>query len=285
MSVEGNPPVAEESFGEIVTEQGRAGWEAITADPAGALIGLDFDGVLSPIVPDPDRAYALPAAVDAMAALAGRIGTLAVITGRPVAAALRLGGFADRPELADLIILGQYGVERWDAATGRISSPEPPPEIQQVRDRLPALLADCGFPNLYVEDKGRAIGVHTRRAADPAAALTAITAPLLDLAESLGLQAEPGRNVVELRAGGFDKGSALAALVTERGARSIAYAGDDLGDLAAYDTVDLLRDRGTPGLLLCSASAEQDALRPRADVVCAGPAGIAAFLDRLARAL
>ncbi|WP_035756844.1 trehalose-phosphatase [Granulicoccus phenolivorans] len=275
----------EQLFSDVTTPQGRAGWAAIIADPAAALIALDFDGVLSPIVADPEQAYVLPAAVDAMAELGGRIGTLAVITGRPVQAALRLGGFAGRAGLEKLIILGQYGVERWDAATGELTTPEPPAEIQQVRDRLPALLAECGQPDLYVEDKGRAIGVHTRRASDPQAALDAITGPLLDLADELGLQAEPGRNVVEIRAAGFDKGSALQGLVAERTAGAVAYAGDDLGDLAAFDTVDRLRAAGTPGLLLCSASDEQDALRPRADVVCAGPAGIAAFLTHLAGAL
>ena len=38
------------------TEAGRRGLAALRADPAGALVALDYDGVLAPIVDDPAQA-------------------------------------------------------------------------------------------------------------------------------------------------------------------------------------------------------------------------------------
>ncbi len=62
----------------------------------------------------------------------------------------------------------------------------------------------------------------------------------------------------------------------------MVFGGDDLGDLPAFDAVDALRQEGLGGLLLCSASAEQDALVARADVVLDGPDAVAEWLTALA---
>ena len=43
---------------ENTTADGRAGLAALLADPARALVGLDFDGTLAPIVADPAQARA-----------------------------------------------------------------------------------------------------------------------------------------------------------------------------------------------------------------------------------
>lgn len=258
---------------------------AFTGDPGAALVAVDFDGVLSPIVDDPDRAYALPAAVQGLGALGSRIGQVAVVTGRPAEAAVRLGRFTEVAGLERLVVLGQYGVERWEAATGELTVPPEPPEIDRLRAELPHVLASLGLAELYVEDKGRALGVHTRRASDPAAALARITGPLGELAAGLGLQTEPGKNVIEIRATGFDKGATLTALAAEVGARSVAYAGDDLGDLAAYDAVESLCSQGIPGVKVYSASSEPNALVDRADVIVQGPAGVGTWLDELSTLL
>ncbi len=93
-----------------VTPEGRAGLAALLGDPGQALVALDFDGTLSPIVADPAAARAHPGAVPALRRVAAAVGTLAVITGRPAASAVDLGGFAAVP---DLIVLGHYGLERW----------------------------------------------------------------------------------------------------------------------------------------------------------------------------
>ena len=70
------------------TEAGRAGLAALLRAPGRALIALDYDGTLAPIVTDPADARPHPAAVAALRRLAPLVGTLAVITGRPARAAV-----------------------------------------------------------------------------------------------------------------------------------------------------------------------------------------------------
>lgn len=266
-----------------VTQAGREGLEALVSRPGKALIGLDFDGTLAPIVADPEQARAHPDAVPALAALAPKVAAVAVITGRPPAVVVRNGGFEGVPGLEHLVVLGHYGAERWDAATGTVTAPAPHPGVAAVRAELPGLLDRVGaWRGTWIEEKGRAVAVHTRRADDPQAAFEALREPLAELAARHGLVVEPGRRVLELRPPGMDKGVALTKFARETGAESVLYAGDDLGDLAAYAAIDELRATGVPGLLVCSGSEEVTELRERADVVTDGPAGMVRLLRALA---
>lgn len=259
--------------------------QAVMQRPDQTLIAIDFDGTLSPIIDDPDAAFAHPAAVAALSRLGPLVGVIAVITGRPARTAVRLGGFQSAPGLASMVVLGQYGVERWDAATDEFSIPPEPPEITAVADELPAILEHLGLTDVRVEHKGRAIGVHTRELGDAVAAFERLSEPLGELAARHGLLIEPGKNVLEIRAPGFDKGHALRQLVEEKAVRAVIFAGDDLGDLPAFRAVEELRDEGVPGLLISSASQEEDALSEIADLVVPGPEGVAEWLTRLAETL
>ncbi|MGC0376535.1 trehalose 6-phosphate phosphatase [Streptomyces sp. SAI-229] len=266
------------------TQAGREGLEALLSRPGKALIGLDFDGTLAPIVADPEQARAHPDAVGALAALAPRVAAVAVVTGRPAGVAVRHGGFAGVAGLEHLVVLGHYGAERWDAVTGTVTAPAPHPGVAAVRAELPGVLDRVGaWQGTWIEEKGgRAVAVHTRRAADPQAAFEALREPLAGLAARHGLIVEPGRMVLELRPPGMDKGVALLEYARDIGAESVLYAGDDLGDLPAYTAVDKLRSAGTPGLLVCSGSDEVTELRERADLVVDGPAGVVGLLRALA---
>jgi len=263
------------------TPEGQAGLTVLLRDPGGALVALDFDGTLAPIVPDPMDARAHPGAPAALRRLSGRIGTLAVITGRPAAVAVELGGLGDVP---GIVVLGHYGVERWES--GVLSAPATPPGLAKARAELPTVLAAAGaHPGTWIEDKGRSLAVHTRRADDPDGALALIRAPLTALAERTGLVEEPGRMVIELRPPGMDKGAALTNLVAERRSRAVLFCGDDLGDLAAFRTVRELRSAGIAGVTVCSGSAEVTALAEAADLVVDGPDGVVALLGAIAVAL
>ncbi|MFF4651771.1 trehalose-phosphatase [Streptomyces sp. NPDC001380] len=275
---------------EPTTAAGAEGLAVLAADPSHAVVALDFDGTLAPIVPDPDSARAHPGAVPALARLAPLVGAVAVVTGRPAGVAVRYGGFAGVPGLEHLVVLGHYGAERWDAVTGEVRAPGVHPGVAAVRAELPGFLDRIGaWEGTWVEDKGRAVAVHTRRTEDPDTALAQLREPLLRLAGEHGLVGEPGRMVLELRPPGVDKGVALGDFLHERKARSVLYAGDDLGDLAAYAAVEQLRGEGVPGLLVCSATADGEApvreLQERADLVVPGPAGVVALLDALADVL
>ncbi|MFG3021931.1 trehalose-phosphatase [Streptomyces sp. NPDC048254] len=264
------------------TPAGREGLEALLSQPRSALVGLDFDGTLAPIVADPEQARAHPDAVPALAALAPKVAAVAVITGRPAEIAVRYGGFAGVPGLDHLVVLGHYGAERWDAATGEITAPPPHPGIAAVRAELPAVIEAAGARGTWIEDKGHAVAVHTRRADDPQATFESLRAPLTDLATRHALIVEPGRLVLELRPPGMDKGVALREYAREIGAGAVLYAGDDLGDIPAFAAVEKLRAEGTPGLLVCSGSEEVTELAERSDLVVNGPEEVVRLLRTLA---
>ncbi len=260
------------------TAEGREGLAALLREPGRALIGLDYDGTLSPIVDDPAAAHGHPEAAAALARIAGLIGTVAVITGRPAALAVKLGGFSEVP---GLIVLGHYGWERWQ--DGALTSPPSPPGIAAARERLPGVLSRAGAPEgTWTEDKGHALAVHTRRTPDPEGTLASLRGVITELASETGLVLEPGRLVLELRPHGTDKGAALTALAAERDPSAVLFAGDDLGDLAAFAAVDSLRGTGVAGVKVCSSSAEVTALADQADLTVDGPAGVIALLKALA---
>jgi trehalose 6-phosphate phosphatase len=260
------------------TPAGRDGLAALLAPPDRALVCLDFDGTLSPIVPDPDQARAhpdVPPALERLASLGVRV---AVVTGRPAALAVEYGRL-DR--VAGLVVLGHYGLERWEA--GEVTAPPEAAGVAEARRRLPDLLRGLGAPEgTWVEDKGRAVAVHTRRTPEPQAALDDLRGPLQALAEETGLVVEPGRMVLELRPAGSDKGAAVRSLVDAERPSVVVFVGDDLGDLPGFDAVSRLREDGLPGLLVCSGSTEVTAIAERADLVVEGPEGVAALLGAVA---
>ncbi|MCK9874431.1 trehalose-phosphatase [Frankia sp. Ag45/Mut15] len=263
------------------TPAGGAGLAALLTAPQRALVALDYDGTLSPIVARPADAVPAAGAVEALLAISRLVGTVAIITGRPVAAVLELTRLEKLADLGDFVILGQYGLQRWDSQRREITSPDPLPGVAAVRAALPGVLRDAP-PGTVVEDKHHALVVHVRRAADPDAALAALSPALTTLATENGLEAAPGKRVLELRPPGHDKGGALRELVATRGARSVLVAGDDLGDLPAFDAVEELRATGVPGIAVCSDSPEvPNAVRERADLVVGGPAGMVSLLEVL----
>jgi trehalose 6-phosphate phosphatase len=264
------------------TPTGRWALQRLVADPSQALIALDFDGTLAPIVSDPAAATAHPQAAETLARLAAVVGHLVILTGRPAAVAVRLGGFESVAGLKRLVVLGQYGAERWEAGRGVVGIPAAPAGLSAARRELPSVLARADASGADIEDKGAALAVHVRRMTDPEGAMARLRDPLQRLARRCGLRLEPGRLVLELRPRGVDKGRALRSILTETGARTVAYAGDDLGDLAAYDAVEEVRAHGLAGLLLCAGSAEVSELAERADIVLDGPAAVVGWLRQLA---
>jgi trehalose 6-phosphate phosphatase len=260
------------------TPAGRAGIAALLDDPAGALLALDYDGTLAPIAADPERARVEVGAREAVAGAARVFGTVAIVTGRGAAQAVRIGAFEAVP---GMVVLGHYGLQRW--SNGRLDSPEPAPGVATARRRLPTLLT--GAPEgVAVEDKTHSLAIHTRRATDPAAAFEQLREPLGRLASDSGLELVAGRFILELRPPGTDKGGALHTLVAERAARAVLFAGDDLGDLPAYEAVEAMRGAGVPGVTVCSASTEVSELARRADLVVNGPSGVVELLAALGKA-
>jgi trehalose 6-phosphate phosphatase len=269
-------PEAEQRYADLVTAA------------AGTVVGLDFDGVLSPIVDEPSEAHIHAEAAEVLVDLAEAVRAVAVITGRPARQALALGDLDEvGAEIGargkELFVFGQYGNERWSSTQRRVISPRPPHGLSSFERELPGVLRRADAAAAYIEEKGLAVAVHTRRLDDPAAARDRLLEPMRSLAERHGLVLEPGRNVIEVRSPGMTKGHAVQALVDQLDARGFLFAGDDLGDLDAFDAVDTLRRDGLATLLVCSLSDEESALAARADVLVKGPDGVLDLLRRLTR--
>jgi trehalose 6-phosphate phosphatase len=150
---------------------------------------------------------------------------------------------------------------------------------------LPELLREAGVPDAFVEDKESSLAVHTRRLPDPVGAFERLRTPLTALAESTELRLEPGNLVLELRPPGIDKGVALRRLLESTSARSILYAGDDLGDLAAFRAVEEHRKAGLRAVLLATRSSDATELIQAADIVVDDPAGVVTVLTALSDAI
>jgi trehalose 6-phosphate phosphatase len=269
-------PEAEDRYAEVVGVAAKA------------VVGLDFDGTLSPIVDDPDAAHIHPDAGAVLTDLADVVAAVAVITGRPARQALALGGLDEVGNSIgeggkELHLFGQYGFERWSSTNRRIVSPRPAHGLSTFLGALPGVLRRYDAADAFIEDKGLAVAVHTRRLADASGAFDRLLPVLTELAEKRGLKVEPGRQVIEVRSPGMDKGHVVRTLVEETSAGGFVFAGDDLGDLEAFEAVAALREDGMPTLLVCSLSAEESALLELSDVVVRGPDGVLDFLRRLTR--
>ena len=272
---------------EFTSDAARAHYDAVRDVLAGVVVGLDFDGTLSPVVDDPAAARLHPGAPGALLELAEVVRAVAVITGRPARQAIAMGdldalGNAMLDRGAELFVFGQYGNERWSATEQRIRSPRPPAGLATFERELPSVLRKAGAPDAFIEEKGLAVAVHTRRMDDPAGAFERLVDPIRSLAERHHLAIEPGRNVIEIRSGEMHKGHAVRTFVAEQQATGVIFGGDDLGDVEAFEAVRALRVGGLPGLLVCSASREQPAdLIALSDVVVDGPAGMVELLGSL----
>ncbi|MGH8891058.1 MAG: trehalose-phosphatase [Acidothermaceae bacterium] len=271
------------------TAAGAEGLRALLAAPEHALVGLDFDGTLAPIVDDPARAAPASGAREAIAKLVTRVGHVVIVTGRPAATAAEMLGLGRGAPSVE--VLGHYGLERWTSSSGTIRRQDVEEgDVAGARSELPGLLSRAGAPaGTAIEDKGESVAVHVRRTADPVGALELLCAPLAALATDHGLRLEPGRMVLELRPIGIDKGLAIERLAAELEATVVCYAGDDLGDLAAFDAVDRLRAQGVAGFTMCVGSPvgpdAVPALAARADFVVESPVALVESLNWLSASL
>ncbi len=187
-------------------------------------IFLDFDGTLVDLAPRPDAVQVsdtLRTLVAALSEAAG--GALAIITGREIAV---IDAF-----LSPLIlpVAGLHGAER-RAPDGTVDRLTPDrAALDTMRDQL------ADFANRHqgvlLEDKGLCLALHTRARPElMPAALSAVTVAMTPFAAAFELQ--PGKQVMEVRPRGVDKGAAIAAFLADapfRGRRPI-FVGDDRTD-------------------------------------------------------
>jgi trehalose 6-phosphate phosphatase len=236
----------------------------------------DFDGTLAPIVDDPAAARPLPGVPALLGRLARRLAVVGVVSGRPATfLAERLSGTGD-----DVRLVGLYGMESVRAGVVRhLAEAEPwyaPAAHVAAAARAQAPLG------AEVEAKGPMLTLHWRNAPDAERWALGFAA---EWSRRTGLEAQPGRMSVELRPPlPVDKGTTVERLAA--GCTTVAFAGDDTGDLAAFAALASLGDRGARVIRVAVDDPESPSeLVAGADLVVPGPAAFVALLDRLATAL
>lgn len=240
--------------------------------PARAGVFLDFDGVLADIAPTPDGAVPRPGIPELLLALQARLGRVAIVSGRPVS---YLAPHVPPP----VDIVGLYGLEsRIGGQTTTL------PEAEHWRPIIGELITDAvaRFGAAVVEPKGLSLTIHYRgdeTLAEP------MHAWVRDASARTGAEARAAKRSFEVHPPiERDKGTAVVELAQTLDL--VAYFGDDLGDLPAFDGLDALTADGVATIRVAVASAEAPAaLLDRADHVVDGPAGAQALLTDLARGL
>jgi trehalose 6-phosphate phosphatase len=246
----------------------------VSARLSHALIALDFDGTLAPIVSDPSTSRPLPGAVEALSTLAAVGVQIAIVTGRDAHTVLGLGGLHDIPRLR---VSGLHGAETWHE--GQLETRDEPAGIAQLRGTLPALLA-AEHPSIWLEDKRLSLVVHTRQAPDPDAALRSLEPDVRRLAGEQGLDVHPGKLVLEIRIPDLSKADAVELLLAEHTSAAI-FAGDDLGDLPAFEAVRSWGERtGRPAVTISVGEVAE--VCDAAQVPLATPAELTELLAELA---
>jgi trehalose 6-phosphate phosphatase len=239
---------------------------------------LDYDGTVSPIVPDPEAAAPLEGMVDLLGRLARRAAAVALVSGRP---ASFLTAHAGAPGVR---YYGLYGLE--EVREGElVVDPALVAARPAVRAALEEVMADpvVRSSGAYVEDKGTAIGIHLRRVTDPERWAEPVAALAGRIAERHGLQVQPGKLVWELRpAVRRDKGDAVRKVIAESSPDAVLVAGDDLGDLPAFAAAQSAAASGLHALRIAVRSAETPPdLLAQADLAVDGPDGLRAYLESL----
>jgi trehalose 6-phosphate phosphatase len=245
----------------------------IAARPDQTGIFCDFDGCLSPIVPEPSAARPVRGAATLLGRLAARYASVAIVSGRSVA------DLARRIRVPGVRLIGLHGMEELHGGVVTVV-----PEAETARGAVERAARELerslrGVRGAILERKGLALAVHFRRARDPVEA-ERIAAPLVvEAASDAGLAVVPGRRILEVRPmEGGDKGNAVHRVIDERGLTAALAGGDDVGDLPAFAALDGLE----AAVRVAVASAEAPAaLTERADLIVGSPQEFVGLLRHL----
>ena len=250
--------------------------DALIERPSETAILFDYDGSLAPIVDLPEDAVALPAAIDALERLVGRVGRLGLVSGRPV------GFLEHRVPVAGLVLAGLYGMELMIDGERRVD-----PRVVPYADAVARAIddADARLPGVLVERKGGvSVTLHWRTVPGRADEILRVAAELAATHELALLRT---RFAVELRPPvAIDKGTAVDALVD--GFAVGAFAGDDTGDLPAFAALQRAADAGRLQRAVrvgVRSSEMPDALPASVDYLVDGPTGLAELFGEVATRL
>jgi trehalose 6-phosphate phosphatase len=247
-----------------------------TSFPKESIAGLwvfDFDGTLSPIVPDRNAARLHPECRRLLKALAQAHGQfVAILSSREI------GDLARRVPLSGVILGGASGLE-WRLPGGHRVHPGDVAEARRdkARETLAPLLSELSsFPGVDVEDKGWSVAVHHRQVLPEAA--TMLDPLLKELERTPGIRVFRGPSVVEVQLfrqvnKSFGVRRLCRFLGFDPSRTRLFYAGDDENDAVAMRWV--LRKGG---VAICVGNR----IRIRGVRVVEGPADLARAVRELA---
>src|SRR3954467_6989901 len=252
----------------------------LRADPANSAILLDVDGVLAPIVEQPDDAHMPETTRRPLIEIAKRYGTVACVSGRRASDARRI------VSLGSIAYLGSHGSEV--LRPGAIA-PELDMELQAWTRRVQTFAHDAYGEKLRrlrvrLEDKEAIAALHWRGTPDEEDSLAAIE-EVAEKAEEAGFVTHWGRKVLEIRPPvRIDKGAGLVSLLQNTDLAAAVYVGDDMTDLDAFRGLTELQERGRLGYAVrvgVRSDETPSALEDEADTLVDGPEGVRGLLRAL----
>ena len=185
-----------------------------------ASLFLDFDGTLVELAERPDAVQVDARLTTLMVHLHERLeGRFALISGRSAAQVRVLLG-------AKVPIVGSHGMEFMDR-NGTVAPIDRPAALAEVENAMSRLAGS--HPGSLVEVKPLGVALHFRRCPSAEGACVSLASKL---AETHELDLQPGKMMIEVRARGGDKGTAIRLLMREpdmTGTRPV-FMGDDLTD-------------------------------------------------------
>ena len=192
---------------------------------------LDIDGTLLDIAPSPRQVWVptgLRGVLSRLADLTG--GALALVSGR----AINDIDLIFSP--LQLTAIGVHGAEMRLGPDADVQVRVAP--LSKVLKRKLAMVAELG-PGILVEDKGYSLGLHYRLAPDKGPMVLATVAEICATATDENVDILPGKQVVEVKPAGINKGNAVCELMRHKpfaGRRPI-FIGDDLTDVAVFSVI------------------------------------------------
>jgi len=198
----------------------------VAAAPRPLMVGLDVDGVLSPLVDHAADAILLDGMADAVSALAELESVrVAVVSGRSLDG---LAQFGFGPEVE---VIGSHGME----IRHRPMDPLDATESRRLAelDALTVAGVERAGEGAWIERKPASVVLHVRQA-DAVSGSAALDSLRVAAERIEGATAKSGSNVLELFARHADKGTTLTDLAREFGAVTTVFVGDDVTDEDAF---------------------------------------------------
>lgn len=200
------------------------------------LVALDFDGTLAPLEDEPMEARMIPAARVALDALVVAPATfVALVSGRSLS---DLREISEHDDDSPLLLAGSHGAEFWIPGEG-VATHDDDPADAALRDELRAHaeLATADLAGVWIEPKRFGFGVHTRKSSSADAAEANRRVDAIVAAEAPQWRRRTGHNIVEFAFRHEGKDSAVAELRERTDASSVVFAGDDVTDEDALESL------------------------------------------------